>query len=47
MRDVSFLWIAVRPYVEKGMLVPAALVEDSSGEYLFGPEECAGDSSLS
>jgi len=28
----------IRPYVEKGIPVPAAPVEDSSGVYLFGPE---------
>jgi hypothetical protein len=28
----------IRPYVEKGIPVPAAPVEDSSGVYLFGRE---------
>ena len=28
----------IRPYVEKGIPVPVAPVEDSSGVYLFGRE---------
>ena len=28
----------MRPYVDKGIPVPAAPVEDSSGVYLFGRE---------
>jgi hypothetical protein len=30
----------IRPFVEKGIPVPAAPVEDSSGVYLFGRESC-------
>jgi methyltransferase (TIGR00027 family) len=41
-RDVAAERIAamIRPYVEKGIPVPVAPVEDSSGVYLFGREEC-------